>query len=634
MRANRSKEILEYFTKHSGTSFSVKDLSEKTGISERQVKNYIRQINEQTAPDMVIVPESSGLYKLCDNYLDLLHIFQRPEYLPKERVSIILAKLLLSKEPLNIFDIADELYVSRPTIESDIKRMKKIVKPFDVNLAISNDYITIKGSEKSLRHVTSYMITNEEYKGFLIGNKNLFLNDDYQIDFIKSNIISIFEKCNFIFNDYSINNVLLHLVIAIDRLKNHYEIEDTPIHLDVTNVEMRAATMIADFLEKNYSIEYSQVERMNLAVFLSCNLATMDYRIVNSHLIKDYLDEGCFNLTMCILERITDYYYLEPFDDIFFTRFILHINYLMKRLNSDFSTHNPMCHDIQQTYPFIYDIAVYAAEIIQEKTGYSINEDEISLIALHIGSFIEGSQMNKHKISAIYIYTDYHGFYQSNVFTLQQKYGDQLNLQYCISIMDYNETPITAEIIISEVPLDNAVLVSPFITSDQLKEIDKRIESQIQTKELDNFNLSLRQMFTEDIFFQNIFGKNKYEILKNIGNQLKKKGYIDNAFIESVIKREQLSSTCFTSGLAIPHAISPYVKKSFISFTRYDHNQVWDDKTVSLIIFIGISYPDRKTFRSVFNHLVKLFEKQTSINEIAKCTSYEDIVQLINRLYQ
>ncbi len=634
MRKNRSKEILEYFTKHSGTSFSVKELSEKLGISERQIKNYIRQINEQAAPDMMIVPKSSGFYRLCDHYLDLLHIFQQPEYLPKERVSIILAKLLLSKEPLNIFDIADELYVSRPTIESDIKRMKKIVKPFDVNLVISNDYLTIKGSEKSLRHVTSYMITNEEYKGFLIGNKNLFLNDDYQIDFIKSNIISIFQECNFIFNDYSINNVLLHLVIAIDRLKNHYEIEDTPINMDVANVEMRAAAMIADFLEKNYNIEYSQVERINLAVFLSCNLATMDYKVVNSHLIKDYLDEESFNLTKCILERITDYYYLEPFDDIFFTRFVLHINYLLKRLRSGFSTHNPMCHDIQQTYPFIYDIAVFAAEIIQEKTGHSIDKDEISLIALHIGSFIEGNQMNQNKISAIYIYTDYHGFFQTNVFTLQQKYSDQLNLQYCISIMDYKETPITAEIIISEVPLDNAILVSPFITSSQLKEISKRIESQIQAKELDNFNLSLRQMFTEDIFFQNIFSKNKYEILENIGNQLKERGYIDNAFIESVIKREQLSSTCFTNGLAIPHAISPNIKKSFISFTRYDHSQAWDDQSVSLIIFFGISYPDRKTFRSVFNHLVKLFEKQTSINGVAKCTSYEDIVQLINRLIQ
>lgn len=634
MRKNRSKEILEYFTKHSETPLSAEELSEKFGISKRQVKNYIRQINDRTAPDMMIVQKSSGFYGLRDNYMDFLHIFSEPEYLPKERASIILSRLLLSKEPLNIFDIADELYVSRPTIESDMKRIKKTVEPFDVSLAISKDCIVIKGTEQSFRRLTSYMIKNTEYKGFLVGNNNLFLKDDYQIDYIKNNIISIFKECHFIFNDYSINNVLLHLIIAIDRLKNHYEIDDTPIGIQVTSVEMQAATKIADFLEENYNIEYPQAERMNLAVFLSCNLATMDYKIVNSELIKDYLDDESFNLTRHILESITDYYYLEPFDDIFFTRFVLHINQLMKRLSSNISMHNPMCHDIQQTYPFIYDIAVFAAEIIQKETGHSINKDEISLIALHIGSFIENRQINKHKISAIYIYADYHGFYQTNVFALQQKYGDQLNLQYCISIIDYNETPISADIIISEVPLDHAILISPFITDGQLKEIGRHVEAQIRTKEFNNFNLSLRQMFTEDIFFQNIYGENKYAILENIGKQLMKKGYIDDAFMESVIKREELSSTCFTDGLAIPHAISPNVKKSFISFTRYDHSQMWDDKAVSLIIFIGISYPDRKTFRSVFNQLVKLFEKQAAISEVAKCTGYEDIVQTVNLLVQ
>lgn len=633
MRKNRSKEILDHLIKHSGTSFSAKEFSEKLGISERQVKNYIRQINDRTKPDVMILSKSSGLYKLCDNYLELLHMFQKPEYLPKERASIILSKLLLSKESLNIYDIADELYVSRPTIESDIKRIKKMIDPFNVNITISNDYLSINGSEKSLRRVTSYMITNTEYKGFLLEDENLFLKGGYQLEFIKNNLIDIFEECNFIFNDYSIHNVLLHLIIVIDRLTEHYEIEEMPIPIEVAKSEMQAATLIADFLEKNYHIVCSETERLNLAVFLSCNLATMDYKIMNSNLVKDYIEEECYNLTKHILERITDYYYLEAFDDIFFTRFVLHINYLLKRLHSGFSAHNPMCHDIQQTYPFIYDIAVFAAQIIQEETGISIGKEEISLIALHIGGFIEGSQINKNKISAIYIYADYHGFYQTNVYTLQQKYSDQLNLQYCISIKDYKNTPITAEIVISEVSLDNSILVSPFITQEQLKKVGILIESKIRKKELDSFNLSLRQMFTEDIFFQNISGENKYRILENIGNQLIEKGYADQIFIESVIKREQLSSTCFTNGLAIPHAISPNVKKSFISFTRYDQGQVWDDeKNVSLVIFIGIAYPDRKIFRSVFNHLLKLFEKQAAIIEVAKCKTYEKTIGTINHL--
>lgn len=151
MRENRSKEILEAFTKQPDLTQSVKELSTKTGISERQIKNYIRQINGQTAPKPIIQSVDSGLFKLCDNYQELLSAFQQSEYLPKERISIILSRLLLSKISLNIYDLAEELYASRPTIESDLKRIKKMITPFDVTVSVSNDHITISGSEKSLQ---------------------------------------------------------------------------------------------------------------------------------------------------------------------------------------------------------------------------------------------------------------------------------------------------------------------------------------------------------------------------------------------------------------------------------------------------------------------------------------------------
>ena len=63
-----------------------------------------------------------------------------------------------------------------------------------------------------------------------------------------------------------------------------------------------------------------------------------------------------------------------------------------------------------KTYPLIFDISVFVADIIQQETGYVINRDEISLIALHIGSFIESSKANKSKLSAIYVYSDFTRF--------------------------------------------------------------------------------------------------------------------------------------------------------------------------------------------------------------------------------
>ena len=633
MRKNRSKELLDHFVKYSNQAFSVKELSGIFGISERQIKNYIKQLNETAAPKEMLLSGAGGVFQIRKDYDTLMHLYERPEFSPKERSSLILSKLLANREPLNLFDLCDELYVSRPTIEADVKRIKKMVQPFRVSLSISGDMLSINGTEKAFRKLTSFMISNTEYKGFLVENEHLFLREDYQVDFIKQNLVSIFKACNFLFNDYSLNNIILHLVIAIDRLKNHYYIEEDKLDVDVSAAEVQAATMVSNFLEEHFHVEYSELERRNLAIFLSCNLATVDYKTVNPERIEHFLMDGSAALTRSIISKITDHYYLDPFDDIFFARFALHINNLMKRLRSGFSSHNPMCQDIQKAYPLIYDIAVYAATLIREETGYQINEDEISLIALHIGSFIENNQANKNKLTAIYVYADYHGFYQANVSILQQKFSDQLNLQYSISALDYKNSSLEADMIISEVSFEHAILVSPFITSGQILQIGEVILTKSREREVDNFDISLKSMFTRDLFFSNVCGVTKQDVILKLGDRLKEKGYIDDVFLESVFMRENMSSTCFTPGIAIPHAISQNVKKSFISITRYDKPQAWDDKHVLLVIFIGISYPDRKTFRQVFNHLVRLFDQMATIQAIAECTGYDEIVEIIHRLY-
>ena len=119
--------------------------------------------------------------------------------------------------------------------------------------------------------------------------------------------------------------------------------------------------------------------------------------------------------------------------------------------------------DIRLSYPLIFDIAIYAASLIEEKTSYRINQDEISLIALHIGSFIESNGSNRNKVSAIYIYADYHQFYQQNITALRNRFEKEMNLLYTVSMNDYADIPVKPDLLISEVFIDGAILVSPFI---------------------------------------------------------------------------------------------------------------------------------------------------------------------------
>ena len=44
---------------------------------------------------------------------------------------------------------------------------------------------------------------------------------------------------------------------------------------------------------------------------------------------------------------------------------------------------------------------------------------------------------------------------------------------------------------------------------------------------------------------------------------------------------------------------------------------------------IGISYPDRKIFRSVFNNLVKLINDEKYINKLSSCLSYDEFIKCL-----
>ena len=169
MRNNKAKDILDLFIDNANRKYTLEELSSIFMVSERQIKNYINQINDEET----IIIKTKGCYSLLSGYRDNK---TNEEYLPSQRVNIIISRLLTS-ESLNIFDIADELYVSRPTIENDLKKVRKTIESFRLKLVLTSDILTLNGKEENLRKLSSYMIRNTEYKGtdfILFSNPKFF----------------------------------------------------------------------------------------------------------------------------------------------------------------------------------------------------------------------------------------------------------------------------------------------------------------------------------------------------------------------------------------------------------------------------------------------------------------------------
>ncbi len=623
MRQNRSAEIIDYLEQNKGKSFSADELSARFGLSARQIRNYIRQINEK---DELILC-SRNRYQLKSSPA----AEKRRSYDSKERVTFIISRLLSAKEAVDLYNLAEELFVSDATIQSDLKKVRRRIGPFDLTLKNESSGLSIVGSEANKRSLASYTISNTHYRGFMSDDASRFFDDDYQIETLKKNLTDIFNECSFFYNDYSLNNIILHLVITIDRLRNSFSIEEAQMPLQISSIEKDAAERIVAFLEDTYEISINQIEKNNIAAFLATNLATLDYKMVNRDNISSYIDLPVIELVQYLLDQISDYYLIGPFDDVFFARFSLHIDNLLKRQKISHSVHNPMLMDIKMTYPLIFDTAVYAAGLIEEKTGYRINQDEISLIALHIGSFIESCDSNKNKLTAIYIYSDYHQFYQHNIARIQNRFDDQINLLYTITADDYNSKTMKPDLLISEIPMPDAISVSAFITPAQIENIESLLKLREKEKDKQNFFASLQQLFREDLFFRNIYGGDEFEVIGKLTDRLKDKDLFKEEFVESVMNREKLSSTCFIKRVAIPHAIGQMVSQSFISIVTYEHGQKWGSEEIELLILFGIAYTQRKDFRYVFNQVIDVLSNEANVNALCRCRSYDEIIDVISQ---
>ncbi|MFR3687722.1 MAG: HTH domain-containing protein, partial [Enterococcus sp.] len=197
-------------------------LSEKMNVSVRTVKNYIYELNKLgSAP--VITSSNAGYTILPDEATKLLDEPQNASDLPqtfKERSFFIIKRILMEHQQLNIFDLSDELFVSYSTLKSDLARMNKAYEKYHIKFVLKQDEIQIVGEEKEKRRLISYIIFEEVPHKFIDKQILEATFEKEDIEKLSSIIHAIMHDSNYHLNDFSFVNLMLHLLILLDSVRN------------------------------------------------------------------------------------------------------------------------------------------------------------------------------------------------------------------------------------------------------------------------------------------------------------------------------------------------------------------------------------------------------------------------------
>ncbi|SEN93728.1 PTS system D-mannitol-specific IIA component, Fru family [Peptostreptococcus russellii] len=128
----------------------------------------------------------------------------------------------------------------------------------------------------------------------------------------------------------------------------------------------------------------------------------------------------------------------------------------------------------------------------------------------------------------------------------------------------------------------------------------------------------------------NLDSMQKMEAIKLAGEKLLENGFIEEAYIQSMLDKEKTDLTYIGNGIAIPHGLNDakqYVKKSGIVLLHFPEGIDYDENKVFLMI--GIAGKDDDHLEILQDIAIKLSEMDF-VNSLLSSETKEEFITLFN----
>lgn len=225
----REHAIIQYILAQQKTHYV--DIAAQLQLSERTIATTLDYIEGMVKPFNVklVRKPNDGIYFTGDVAALTNHLEKKANDRPQskeERYHCILAKLLLGSASITIQQLSNTLYVSRSTVENDLKKVKQKLAQFGLQLAITHTGLSLIGSEHQKRQATVELISQyrgkrteaKELNGQLVRHVQLpdNLNQLFEPALIKNILTALtelIEKSTLSFTDYEFQSLAIHLMM-------------------------------------------------------------------------------------------------------------------------------------------------------------------------------------------------------------------------------------------------------------------------------------------------------------------------------------------------------------------------------------------------------------------------------------
>lgn len=605
---------------HADDWVTASELAERLGVTTRSVRSYVAAAKSAAHPLPLLTASTAGYRIDRDAYAEFAARDRRRDQAetPQDRLHHLVRRLAEApEEGLDVHGLADSLFVSDSTLEADLRRVKALAEENGAVLVRSGSQVRLSGTESATRRLLSRLLQRAD------GRAQLDL-ESIEAEFgvtglgpFKTELIRALEADGFFVNEYGTDAVLLHVAIAVDRARRDQRLPD------------EAAGPIAD----RFAPIVATLERLvpeHFGVTLTAGELDSLTRVLTTRVIAPGagaasaadIDPDDLATVRRIVDLVADEYLVDFRDETFIARLAIHLGNLVARARENARTRNPLTRSIKSSYPLIFDIAVFIASIVQRERGIQVDDDEISYIALHLGSHLERVARHEELVTATIVCPSYYDLHAILRDRIERELGGELQVEYVVTRTDVDPRELTSELVISTLPSpalrEGVVTVQPFLTDDDLGAIRQAVGRVRRQRRRARITEQLLEYFEPGLFFAEPPGDDPESIIRGLGRAMVEAGVADQGYVEGVVERERMSSTAFTDVLAVPHAMGLSAERTAIALALCPTPVAWGDARVQVVALIAFSATGRARFQPLFDQFVDVFSNRRDVVELVR----------------
>ena len=630
--------LLEFLLKQH-EYLSANQLAEKYGVSTKTVYQDIDKLNDffdegELKSRIVKVPRK-GIKLSADEERKQIHsllLVNKHEsgvqdFSPEYRESELIKRLFINQEDLDIYDFAEEMYVTESTVHRDIDKLEKNLGQFDLKIRIKHDQLFVDGDEWNIRKALQSYVIQALSLGREEKIERFFSEKDIEICYEAISRLS--QKYHHQFSEEYSCLLLVECLVFKKRTENNNCLTERTSNLinDLNHLEVYffSGELLESIINKSFSeISPYEIEAMAYSLLAyGFSIQSADYIQNIEHQVNELINKVS-NLLSLDLSK----------DNHLKLMLSNHISKMIFRLRNQIYITNPALEEIKKQYSSLFNVIWIAIRGLSKYYEINISNEELAFIVIHFQLAIEKivKPLNIVVIcqngiaTSELIMSKLHKIFDSdakitNINARELDFYDLSNIDLIISTIALPEV---------KVPV---IEVSPILTKDEIESIRSFYSEHmtdnytLMRTSLDGrkFNLESLQTLIKKPSLIRETVKSKKECIEKMIRECDATNRRIKEFKESILERETLGSTSVYTGVALPHCDPRFVEQSELIVMTLDKPINWGKNNVKLIILIAVAENDIPIFKDSLIALYSVIENQELMNELVQLENGDEI---------